>query len=72
MVPGIGRSMQLLIGDVNLFRELALYVFNGFSVYRQRSYEYECCEVIVVRICSSSHDFYVFGVYRNLDLSIKF
>ena len=28
-------------------------------------------EVIDVRICSSSHNFYVFGVYRNPDLSDK-
>ena len=26
---------------------------------------------MVVRICSSSHYFYVFGVYRNPDLSDK-
>ena len=31
----------------------------------QRSYERRYCEAIVARICKSSHNFYVFGVYRN-------
>ena len=44
---------------------------DGISAYRQRSYECICCEVIVARICSSNHNFYVFGVYRNLYLSDK-
>ena len=56
-------SMQLLRGDV--------YVRDGSSAYRQRGYECECCEVIVVMICSSGHNFYVFGIYRNPDLSDK-
>ena len=62
MIPGFGRPMQLLKSKVDRFRGLALYVHESFSAYRQRSYEYGCCEVIVVRICSSSHNFYVFGV----------
>ena len=41
---------------------------DGFSAYRQLSYECGCCEVIIIRICSSSHNFYVFGVYRNKDI----
>ena len=44
---------------------------DGFSAHRQRGYEWACCEVIIVRICSSSHNFYVFGVYQNPDLSDK-
>ena len=44
---------------------------DGFSGYRQRGYECGYCEVIRVRICSSSHNFYVFGVYRTPDLSGK-
>ena len=39
MVPGLGRSMQLLWGEVNQFRGLALCVRDGFSVYRQRVYD---------------------------------
>ena len=71
MVPGFYRPMQLLKGEIDRFRGLTVYVRDGFSAYRQRSFECECCKVIVVRICSSSHNFYVFGVYRNPDLSDK-
>ena len=53
------------------FRGLAVYVSNDFSAYRQSSYERGCCEVIVVRICSSSHNFHMFSVYQNPDLSDK-
>ena len=28
-----------------------------------------CFEIMLVRICSNSHSFYVFGVYRNPNLS---
>ena len=69
MVPCFGRPMQLLRGEVNRFRGLAVYVLDGFPAYRQRSYECKCCDVIVVGICSSSHNFNVFGVYQKTDLS---
>ena len=59
---GFGRLMQLHMGVVDCFRQLAVYMRNSFSAYR----ECGCCEVIVVRVCSSS---LVFGVYRNSDLS---
>ena len=44
---------------------------DDFSAYRQRSYECGCCEVRVVRIYSNSHNYYVFGMCRNTDLSHK-
>ena len=69
MIPGFGRPMQLLKGEVDRFRRLAVCVRDCFSTYRHRSYTYGCCTVTVVRICSSGLNFYVFGVYRNLDLS---
>ena len=65
MVLGFGRSMQLLKCEFVRFRGLALYVREVFSAYRQRIYGHDCCEVIVVRICSDGHNFYVFGVFRN-------
>ena len=43
----------------------------GFSAYRQRSYECGYCEIIVVRICSSNRNFCVFGRGRSSDLSDK-
>ena len=68
MVEGYGRPTLLLKDEVDRFRGFALYVRESFPTYRRRSYECGCCEVIVVRICSSSHNFYVFGVHRNPDL----
>ena len=69
MVSGFGRSMQLLKGEVDRFRKLAVFVRDGFSAYRQRINEYGCCEIIVVRICSNSHNVYAFSVCQNSDLS---
>ena len=66
------EPQQPLRGEVNQFRGLAVYVCDSFSVYRQCDYECGCCEVIVVRNCSRSHNFYVFGVDRNPDLWGKF
>ena len=63
--------MQLLRGEVDRFRGLVAHIRDGFSAYRQRNCECGCCEIIVVRICISSHNFYVVGVYRNPDLSDK-
>ena len=57
MVPDFGRPMQLLKGEVNRFRRLAVYVREDFLANRQRSYKCGCCEVIVIRICSGSHIF---------------
>ena len=57
MVSGYGRPMQLLMGEIHRFRELTVYVRGGFSAYRQRGYEYGCCEAIVAKICNSSHNF---------------
>ena len=38
---------------------------DDFLAYMQRNYECRCCEVIAVKICSSSHDFYVFALHQN-------
>ena len=62
--------MQLLNEEVDRFRGLALCARDSI-LYRQRSYECGCCEVIVVKNGRSSHNFYVFVVYRNPDLSDK-
>ena len=57
--------------EINRFRGLAVYVRDDFSAFRQRGYKCGCCEVLLVRICSRDHNFYVFGVYGNPDLSDK-
>ena len=38
IVLGFGRPMQLLNGEVDRFRGLAIYVRDSFSAYRQRGY----------------------------------
>ena len=72
MVPGLGRPMKLLRGAVDRFR-VRRWLNRCVIAFRRidSSYEFGRCEVIVIRICSSSHNFYVFGVYRDLDLSDK-
>ena len=57
MVSGFGRPMQLLRGEVDRIRWLAVYVHDGFLTYRQRSYECGYLEVIVTRLSSSSNFF---------------
>ena len=78
MVPGFGRLMQLhrseadrCVTTYRLLDSSVMKVREDFSTYRQLSYECVCCEVIVVRICSISHKFYGFSVYRNPDLKDK-
>ena len=71
MVSGVDRPMQLLKDEVDQLRGLAVYIREGFSVYKQQSYECGCCEIIVVIICSSGHNFYVFAEYRHPNLSDK-
>ena len=65
IIPAFGRPMQLLRGEVDRFRGLIVCVSDGFSAHRQRGYECGHWKVVVVRICSSSHNFNVFGVFRN-------
>ena len=72
VIPGFSIPIQLLTEEVDRFRGLGLYVRGDLSAHRQRIYKCECCKVLFIRICSSSHNFYVFGVYRNPDLSANF
>ena len=62
MVSVIGRQIKLLRGEVDQFLGLAVYVCDAFSAYRQHSYECGCCEVIIIRIYSSTHNFYAFDM----------
>ena len=57
--------------QVDRFRGLAVYVRDVFSAEGKRSYDSGCCEIMVVRICSSRHNIYVFGVSRNQDILDK-
>ena len=46
-------------------RGLALYVRRVFLAFRQSRLECKCHEVVVVRICSRHHNFYILCLYRN-------
>ena len=69
MVLGFGRPMQLTqgwgwSGSKGLYMALIAFRHIGCEIM-------SVDVVIVARICSSSHNLYVFGVYRNPDLSDK-
>ena len=69
MVLCFGRPMQLLRGFVSFVGWLFMCVIvfrHVDSAIMSGGY----CEVMVVRICCSIHNF-MFGVYRNPDLSDK-
>ena len=38
---------------------------DGFTVSRQRDVECGCCEMMVLRVCGSHHNFYLFALYRS-------
>ena len=73
MIPGFGRPMQLLRDEIDRFRGLlTVYVRDGFSAYRQGGYECGCSEVIVIMLCSSTHNF-MHSVYAGIQsYRIKF
>ena len=57
--------MLILKNSIPDARGLALYVRRGFSAFRQSRFECKCHEVVVVRVCSRHHNFYILCVYRN-------
>ena len=65
LLPGFVKPTLLLRGARPNGLGLALYVRDGFCASRQTSYECSCCEMLVVRVCGSRQNFYVFCVYRS-------
>ena len=72
MFLSFGRPMQLLRSEVDRFRGLVVNVRDGFSAYRYHSYECGCCEAIVVRICSGSHNVCVRRVLESRFIRLHF
>jgi len=70
-IPDYAGPQQRLAG-VDGSRGLAVYIKNGCLASRQLPYECACHEVIVLRVCGPTHNFYVFAFYRspNADDSI--
>jgi len=73
LIPGFGRPVLLYRDGSGLPRSrgMAAYVRDGFGAYRQNEFECGCCEMLVVRVCGSRQNFYVFSLYRNPDLDDK-
>ena len=67
LLPGFGRP-ALSLRDVRPgARGLVMYVRKGFPAFRRAKYECTCCEMMVVRVCGSRQNFYLFGAYRNAE-----
>ena len=65
LLPGFGRP-ALSLRDVRPeARGLALCVRKGFPAFRRAKYECTCCEMMVVRVCGSRQNYYLFGAYQN-------
>ena len=65
IIPGFGRP-TLSLRDVRPgTRGMALYIRDGFAASRQAKFECSCCEGLLVWVCGSRQNFYIFGVYRN-------
>ena len=47
---------------------MAAYVRGRFGAFRQPKFECGWCEMLVFRVCSVTHSYYVFSLYRNPDL----
>ena len=48
---------------------MAVYVRDGYGVFRQHKFECGCCEMVVFWVCGARQNFYVFCLYRNPDLN---
>ena len=54
-------------GKLPRARGMAAYVRDGYGAFRQPKFEGGRCEMLVVRICGSRQNFYVYSLYRNPD-----
>ena len=68
LVPGFGRPLLLCRDGMPWARGKAAYVRDEYETFRQLKFEYGCCEMLVFRVCDARQNFYVFSLYRNIDL----
>ena len=47
---------------------MAAYVRDGYGAFRRPKFECGCCEMLVFMVCGVRQNFYVFSLYRNLDV----
>ena len=48
-------------------RELAAFLRDGYSAFRQPKFECGCCEMLVFRVCGERQNFNVFSFLCNPD-----
>ena len=68
VVPRFYRLVLLCRDGMPRAREMAPYVRDGYGVFRQPKFECGCCEILVFRVCGARQNFYVFSLYRILDI----
>ena len=68
LVTGFGRPALLCRDGMPRARGMAAYVRDGYGAFYQPKFECGCCEMLVFRVCGAGQNFYVFSLYRNLDL----
>ena len=62
-----GRPVLLRPGRMPQARGMTTYLREGYGEFREPKFECGCCETLVVRVCCTRQNFYVFSLYRNHD-----
>jgi hypothetical protein len=65
LLPGFQTPLRIQYKDSRNSRGMALYLRDGFPSHRFTKHECGCHELMVVRVCSTYHNLYIFGVYRS-------
>ena len=68
LIPNFNRPKLLLQHSIARARGMAVYIRSGFSASIISNFKCTCHEVLLVKVCSRSNNFYIFSLYRNPDL----
>ena len=69
LVPRFGRPVLLCRGRLPRAGGMVAYVRDGYGAFRQPKFECgNCCEMLVLGVCSARWNLYVFIYYCNSDL----
>ena len=72
LVPGFGRPVLLCRDSTPQAHGMAAYVRDGYVAFCQPKFECGCCEILVFRVCGARQNFFVFSLYHNPDLIIRY
>lgn len=67
LIPDFKQPHLLKRKDRIRGQGMAAYIRKGFPAYRKQSYECDCHEVLIVKVCGKHSNFYLIAVYRNPD-----